>query len=96
MAFRKSVLHPSIADCVSSFLTPGELDVAVFTAFRGVEIAVRAAGEGIKAPEAPSSQTNVSSRTANSRAEAPSRMERLNPAFWRTRPKGAARVPPLP
>jgi uncharacterized protein (TIGR02391 family) len=44
MAFPKSLLHPSIAERVWSFLARGELDMAVFTAFREVEIAVRAAG----------------------------------------------------
>jgi uncharacterized protein (TIGR02391 family) len=45
MAFPKSLLHPSIGERVWSFLARGELDMAVFTAFREVEIAVRAAGQ---------------------------------------------------
>ncbi len=44
-AFPKSLLHPSIADKVYSYLTRGELDEAVFAAFKAVEVAVRAAGK---------------------------------------------------
>lgn len=44
MAFPKSLLHDSIAERVWAFLARGELDMAVFTAFREVEIAVRTAG----------------------------------------------------
>ena len=44
-AFPKSLLHPSIADKVYSYLMRGELDEAVFAAFKAVEIAVRTAGK---------------------------------------------------
>jgi uncharacterized protein (TIGR02391 family) len=44
-AFPKSLLHPEIADKVYSSLMRGELDDAVFAAFKAVEIAVRAAGK---------------------------------------------------
>ncbi len=43
-AFPKTLLHPSIADRVWISLARGELDVAVFIAFRTVEETVRAAG----------------------------------------------------
>jgi uncharacterized protein (TIGR02391 family) len=43
-AFPKTLLHPSIADRVWISLARGELDTAVFVAFRTVEEAVRAAG----------------------------------------------------
>jgi len=43
-AFPKSLLHPSIADRVWTFLARGELSDAVFNAFRTVEEEVRAAG----------------------------------------------------
>jgi len=43
-AFPKSMLHPAIADEVWLQLSQGKLDVAVFVAFRQVEIAVRVAG----------------------------------------------------
>jgi hypothetical protein len=43
-AFPKSLLHLSIADKVYSYLMRGELDEAVFAAFKAVEVAVRAAG----------------------------------------------------
>jgi uncharacterized protein (TIGR02391 family) len=43
-AFPKSVLHPSIADKVWLALARGDLDDAVFAAFKAVEEAVRSAG----------------------------------------------------
>jgi uncharacterized protein (TIGR02391 family) len=43
-AFPKTLLHPSIADRVWISLARGELDTAVFVAFRTIEEAVRAAG----------------------------------------------------
>ena len=43
-AFPKSLLHPTIANKVYSALMRGELDDAVFAAFKAVEVAVRAAG----------------------------------------------------
>lgn len=43
-AFPKKLLHPSIADRVWISLARGELDTAVFVAFRTVEEAVRTAG----------------------------------------------------
>jgi uncharacterized protein (TIGR02391 family) len=43
-AFPKSLLHPSIADKVYPYVMRGELDEAVFAAFKAVEVAVRAAG----------------------------------------------------
>jgi uncharacterized protein (TIGR02391 family) len=43
-AFPKSLLHPAIAEKVYSELMRGELDDAVFAAFKAVEVAVRAAG----------------------------------------------------
>ena len=43
-AFPKSMLHPAIADQVWIDLARGELDTAVFHAFRAVEEAVRDAG----------------------------------------------------
>lgn len=43
-AFPKSLLHPAIADKVWVNLARGDLDIAVFTAFKAVEEAVRAAG----------------------------------------------------
>jgi uncharacterized protein (TIGR02391 family) len=42
--FPKSMLHPSIADNVYSALARNDLDVAVFAAFKAVEVAVREAG----------------------------------------------------
>jgi uncharacterized protein (TIGR02391 family) len=42
--FPKSMLHPAIADRVWISLARGDLSEAVFTSFRGVEEAVRAAG----------------------------------------------------
>jgi uncharacterized protein (TIGR02391 family) len=42
-AFPKSLLHPSIADKVWLSLIRGDLDIAVFTAFKAVEEAVRQA-----------------------------------------------------
>jgi uncharacterized protein (TIGR02391 family) len=42
--FPKSMLHPSIADKVYSALARNDLDVAVFAAFKAVEVAVREAG----------------------------------------------------
>ncbi|WP_316173833.1 MULTISPECIES: TIGR02391 family protein [unclassified Bradyrhizobium] len=44
-AFPKSLLHPAIADKVYSSLMRGELDEAVFAAFKAVEVAVREAGK---------------------------------------------------
>ena len=43
-AFPKALLHPSIADKVWLDLARGDLDVAVFEAFKAVEEAVREAG----------------------------------------------------
>ncbi len=43
--FPKSLLHPSIADKVWMALQRGDLDGAVFTAFKSVEEAVRLAGK---------------------------------------------------
>ena len=43
-AFPKTLLHPSIADQVWSALMRGDLDEAVFKAFKAVEVGVRAAG----------------------------------------------------
>jgi len=43
-AFPKSMLHPSIADKVWLALARGDLDDAVFAAFKAVEEAVREAG----------------------------------------------------
>jgi uncharacterized protein (TIGR02391 family) len=43
-AFPKPLLHPIIADQVWSALMRGDLDEAVFKAFKAVEVAVRAAG----------------------------------------------------
>src|SRR6266581_4646973 len=43
-AFPKSMLHPSIADKVWLALARGDLDEAVFAAFKAVEEAVRKAG----------------------------------------------------
>lgn len=43
--FPKSLLHPSIADQVWIDLARGDLETAVFKAFRAVEIAVRSAGK---------------------------------------------------
>lgn len=42
--FPKAMLHPAIAQQVWSLLARGDLDVAVFTAFKAVEEAVRTAG----------------------------------------------------
>jgi len=42
--FPKSLIHPSIVQKVSRALMRGELDEAVFAAFKAVEEAVRAAG----------------------------------------------------
>jgi hypothetical protein len=44
MAFPKTLLHPSIADDVWLDIIRGEIDTAVFKAFKAVEIAVREAG----------------------------------------------------
>lgn len=44
-AFPKDLLHPSIADKVWLALARGDLDEAVFTAFKSVEVAVREAAE---------------------------------------------------
>jgi uncharacterized protein (TIGR02391 family) len=44
-AFPKSLLHAAIADKVWVNLARGDLDTAVFTAFKAVEEAVRAAGD---------------------------------------------------
>jgi uncharacterized protein (TIGR02391 family) len=44
MAFPKSLLHPSIVDVVWLDLARGDLETAVFKAFRAVEIAVRDVG----------------------------------------------------
>ena len=44
-AFPRELLHPKIADAVWSALVRGELDTAVFVAFRAVEEAVREAGQ---------------------------------------------------
>ena len=43
-AFPKSLLHPTIADKVRLALARGDLDDAVFIAFKAVEVAVRDAG----------------------------------------------------
>lgn len=43
-AFSRSMLHPSIADKVWLGLSRGDLDDAVFHAFKAVEVAVREAG----------------------------------------------------
>ncbi|MGA7749243.1 MAG: TIGR02391 family protein, partial [Gallionella sp.] len=43
-AFPKTLLHPSIADKVWLALARGEIDDAVFFAFKAVEVAVREAG----------------------------------------------------
>lgn len=43
-AFPQQLLHPSIVEAVWPSLLRGELDTAVFTAFRAVEEAVRVAG----------------------------------------------------
>jgi uncharacterized protein (TIGR02391 family) len=47
--FPKTLLHPSISDAVWSALMRGDLDDAVFKAFKAVEEAVRAAGGFAKA-----------------------------------------------
>lgn len=44
LAFPKSLLHPSIADDVWLDIVRGDLETAVFRAFRAVEIAVREVG----------------------------------------------------
>jgi uncharacterized protein (TIGR02391 family) len=44
LAFPKSLLHPSIADEVWLDIVRGDIEPAVFKAFRAVEIAVREAG----------------------------------------------------
>lgn len=44
MQFPKTLLHPKIADQVWGDLIRGELDTAVFKAFKSVEVAVRIAG----------------------------------------------------
>ena len=44
VAFPKSLLHPAIADAVWLDLARGDLETAVFKAFKTVEIAVRNAG----------------------------------------------------
>ena len=45
LAFPKALLHPTIADEVWLDIIRGDLDTAVFKAFRAVEVAVREAGE---------------------------------------------------
>jgi len=45
VAFPKSLLHPSIADEVWLDIVRGDLETAVFKAFRAVEIAVRDCGQ---------------------------------------------------
>ena len=45
VAFPRELLHPGIADAIWPALLRGELDVAVFMAFRAVEEAVRKAGK---------------------------------------------------
>ena len=45
VAFPKSLLHPSIADDVWLDIVRGDIETAVFKAFRAVEIAVREAGQ---------------------------------------------------
>jgi uncharacterized protein (TIGR02391 family) len=45
VAFPRAFLHPSIAESVWLDLARGDLDTAVFKAFRAVEIAVRKAGK---------------------------------------------------
>jgi len=45
VSFPKTLLHPSIAADVWIDLARGDLETAVFKAFRAVEIAVRAAGK---------------------------------------------------
>ncbi|MDO9371676.1 MAG: TIGR02391 family protein [Gammaproteobacteria bacterium] len=45
VAFPKSLLHPLIADAVWIDLARGDLETAVFKAFKAVEIAVRDAGK---------------------------------------------------
>ena len=45
IAFPKSLLHPSIADAVWLDLARGDLETAVFKAFKAVEVAVREAGK---------------------------------------------------
>lgn len=44
VAFPKSLLHPSIAEAVWLDIARGDLETAVFKAFRAIEIAVREAG----------------------------------------------------
>lgn len=44
LAFPKALLHPSIADEVWLDIVRGDLETAVFKAFRAVEVAVREAG----------------------------------------------------
>ena len=45
VAFPKSLLHPAIAEAVWLDLTRGDLETAIFKAFKAVEIAVRDAGD---------------------------------------------------
>ncbi|PTQ78793.1 uncharacterized protein (TIGR02391 family) [Nitrosomonas oligotropha] len=45
VAFPKSLLHPSIADQVWIDIVRGDIETAVFKAFREVEVAVRKAGQ---------------------------------------------------
>lgn len=45
LAFPKALLHPTIADEVWLDIVRGDLDTAVFKAFRAVEVAVREAGQ---------------------------------------------------
>lgn len=45
LAFPKALLHPSIADEVWLDIVRGDLETAVFKAFRAVEVAVREAGQ---------------------------------------------------
>ena len=45
VSFQKTLLHPTIADKVWLALARGDLDDAVFSAFKAVEVAVRKAGK---------------------------------------------------
>lgn len=47
LQFPKTLLHPKIADTVWGDLIRGELDTAVFKAFKAVEVAVRALADGV-------------------------------------------------
>ena len=48
MDFPKTLLHPSIREKVWGALVRGDLDEAVFAAFKAVEEAVRAAGSLVR------------------------------------------------